>query len=114
MDVLWFSLVSLAAITVGFSIHGRHARIFGHIFDQISDHICDRGFWPGSLNRKYSFAVLLGLRHTMYSITGTEKYSVQYYPDRENKLFTIYYSKSKTTSVRVLYWDKSIPLELNN
>ena len=30
---------------------------------------------------------------TVYSSTGTEKYSVQYYPDRENKLFTIYYSK---------------------
>jgi len=30
-----------------------------------------------------SFTVLLGRRNTVYSTTGTEKYSVQYYWDRE-------------------------------
>ena len=56
-----------------------------------------RDFWPGFLaldqngdgtdgrdgRTEYSFTVLLGRRNTVYSTTGTEKYSVQYYWDRE-------------------------------
>ena len=59
-------------------------------------------FWPGFLGLdntaggrgvlggggKYSFARLLGRRNTVYSSTGTEKYSVTI-------LFTIHYSISK-------------------
>ena len=54
--------------------------MFDQIFDQIFGQVFDQGFWH---------------QNTVYSTTGTDKYSVQYHPDRENKLFTIYYSKSK-------------------
>ena len=68
--------------------HGILAQIFGQIFDQIFGQVFDQifgggfdqGFWPP--------------QNTVYSSTGTEKYSVQYYPDRGNQLFTIYSSKS--------------------
>ena len=57
----------------------------------------------GSLN---SVAVKRqAIASTVYSSIGTAKYSVQYYLDIENKLFTIYYSNSnkRKTLVSVLY-----------
>ena len=39
----------------------------------------------------------------MYSFTGTEKYCVQYYPDRENKLLTICESKSTNPTLYSMY-----------
>ena len=70
--------------TVGFLIHGRHARIFGQNFDQIFDQIFGQGFWPGFLDPKIQCTGLLGRRNTVlqvyrdekiqfYSSTGTEK-----------------------------------------
>ena len=56
-------------------------QIFGQVFDQIFGQGFDQCFFLK--------------KNTVCSTTGTEKYSVQFYPDRENQLFTIYYSKSK-------------------
>ena len=67
---------------------GSMNRLFGDFF---------RDFWPGFLaldqngdgtdgrdgRTEYSFTVLLGRRNTVYSSTGTEKYSVQFYWDRK-------------------------------
>ena len=56
-------------------------------------------FWPRFLDlflTRLLSGVLtkfLAPKNTVCSTTGTEKYSVQYYPDREYQLFTIYYSK---------------------
>ena len=51
--------------TAGFLIHGWHARIVGQIFDQIFGQVFDQGFWPG----------FWGPETTVFSTTGTEKYS---------------------------------------
>ena len=51
--------------TVRFLIHGRHARILGQVCDQIFGRIFDQGFWLG----------FRGTENTVYSSTGTEKYS---------------------------------------
>ena len=48
-------------------IHGRHARILARIFGQIFDQVFLPGFW--------------GSKSTVYSFTGTEEYSVQFYWD---------------------------------
>ena len=61
--------------TVGFLIHGRHARIFGQIFDQIFGNVFDQGFWPWFFGHKIQCTGLPGQRNTVYSTTGTEKYS---------------------------------------
>ena len=50
----------------GFLIHGRHARILGQSFKESFGQIFDRVF---------------GIENTVYSTTGTEEYSVQYYRD---------------------------------
>ena len=39
---------------------------------------------------------------TVYTFTGAEEYSVQFYPDRENKLFIMYHSKLTNPKVRLL------------
>ena len=46
---------------------------------------------------------LVGPEDAVYSSTGMEKYSVQYYPDRENNILTIYYSTSKNTKLGSRY-----------
>ena len=54
-----------------------------------------KDFWPD----------LLGPKNTVYSSTEMEKYRIQCYPDREDKLLNLYYSASKTdkTLFEVLY-----------
>ena len=37
--------------------------------------------------------------NTVHCSTGTEKYSVQYYPHRESKLFTVHYLTSQKNKV---------------
>ena len=48
-------------------MHGRHVRFFGQIVDQV--------FWPEFLGQKMQCTVLPGPRNTVYSTTGTGKYS---------------------------------------
>ena len=70
--------------------------MFGQIFDQIFGQVFDKVFGQG-FDQGF-----LGSENTVYRSTGTEKYSVQFYPDVENKLFTIYYSKSQKS--KTLFW----------
>ena len=49
------------------------AQVFGQIFDQIFGQIFDQGVWPGSF----------GTENTVYSTTGTEKYSFTVLPGRK-------------------------------
>ena len=59
--------------TAGFLIHGRHARIFGQIFDKIFGQIFDQGV----------LAKVFWTENTVYSTTGTEKYSFTVLPGRK-------------------------------
>lgn len=60
--------------TAGFLIHGRHARIFGQMFEQFIVQIFDQGSWPW---------FLFGTTNTVCSTTGTENYSFTVLPGRK-------------------------------
>ena len=45
---------------------------------------------------------VFALENSVYSSTAPEKYSVHYYPDRENKRFTVHYSTCKKYKTQAL------------
>ena len=69
---------------MGCLIHGRHARIFGQIFDH--------GFWQGFLGQEIQFD----------SSTGTEKYSFTGLLGRKNTAFQFYRDGKKREQNHVL------------
>ena len=60
-------------------------QIFGQVFDQIFGQVFDQGF-DQDLGREKNI-------NTMYSTTGTEKYSVQYYSDGKTYYAVLFLKK---------------------
>ena len=77
--------------TAWFLIYGRHARIFGqvfdHIFARIMTRVCGQGFW----DRKYIVQYYRDGGIQFYSSTGTEKYSFAVLPGQKKKGETTMY-----------------------
>ena len=72
--VISYHFLFFKGCTAGFLIHGRRARIFGQIFDQILGHIFDQGFWPGFFGTENTVLKYYRDRKIHFcSTTGTEK-----------------------------------------